>query len=275
MNHIAKIKNKFRTTKGYNLYYEVSGNTHTQSTVLLFHNATGCCKDWVKQIPMLLEHDYAVINYDRFGFGNSDFDVATSIDFDMYDDCASDAVELLQHLGINKCSLVGHSDGSAVAFYTASLLYTQHNNPEVESFIAIAPHMYHKGDQTTNGIDDFFDPNINKTLDRFLKSHYKNHGKNAEGVLKRWRSLWTTGPHEKQRIWDAMHILDNVRVPTLIIQGSADPYFPMEHVRDINNRLVDSELIVLDGLEHNPHREDALSVNDIMIKFLKQRSPKL
>jgi pimeloyl-ACP methyl ester carboxylesterase len=54
--------------------------------------------------------------------------------------------------------------------------------------------------------------------------------------------------------------LSAIRAPTLVIHGSSDPLFALEHGRALADEIPDAELLTLDGAGHGLHREDWESV---------------
>ena len=44
--------------------------------------------------------------------------------------------------------------------------------------------------------------------------------------------------------------LELIKTPTLIIHGAKDPIFPMDHGRNLEKRIQNSELLIWDDLGH-------------------------
>jgi 3-oxoadipate enol-lactonase len=98
----------FMVTGGFRLYWEETG--HSGPTVLFLHGAGGNHLSWWQQVPVFAE-EYRCITVDQRGFGQSP-DVAggpgpTAL--------ASDAIALLDHLGIAQAALVAQSMGGWAA----------------------------------------------------------------------------------------------------------------------------------------------------------------
>lgn len=82
--------------------------------VVLCPGLAGLGSFWSKQVPVLSAL-YQVITYDHRGCGNSDPDlVEVSVE-----SMAADLLALLDALGIDRVSLVGHSTGGAIGQYLA------------------------------------------------------------------------------------------------------------------------------------------------------------
>jgi pimeloyl-ACP methyl ester carboxylesterase len=50
--------------------------------------------------------------------------------------------------------------------------------------------------------------------------------------------------------------LSSITAPTLVIHGSADPMFPVDHGRALANAIADARLLTLDGAGHGVDRAD-------------------
>jgi non-heme chloroperoxidase len=88
-----------------NLYYEDYGSGEP---VILIHGYPLSGRAWDKQVPPLLAAGRRVITYDRRGFGKSS-QPATGYDWDTF---AADLATLINVLGLDRVTLVGHSMGT-------------------------------------------------------------------------------------------------------------------------------------------------------------------
>ena len=96
----------------FNVYVEGEGEP-----VLLLHGFPDSNYVWRRVIPHLVQAGYKVIAPDQRGYGES----AAPVGRQHYtiDQIASDAVGILDALGIEKAQLVGHDWGAAIAWYLA------------------------------------------------------------------------------------------------------------------------------------------------------------
>jgi 3-oxoadipate enol-lactonase len=92
-------------------YYEVHGN-ETDRVVALIHPIGGNTEIWNDEIKILLKRGIRVIAYDLRGHGKSD--VGKIQAYTMHD-LVNDLRNLLDHLGVKKCSFVGHSIGGQIS----------------------------------------------------------------------------------------------------------------------------------------------------------------
>lgn len=86
------------------LYYEVSGNG---KPVVLLHSGGADLRDWMFVAPLLAKH-YKVIAFDGRGAGKSPSPMEPA-------NYVEDLLTLLDHLEIDKATLVGHSMGGRIA----------------------------------------------------------------------------------------------------------------------------------------------------------------
>lgn len=112
---LITIEGRLVKVDNINVYVVEAGDS-TNPTVVLLHGFGASTFSWRYQIPALVEAGYQVIAYDRPGFGLSDkpidfnYTMASQADF---------AIRLLDELGIEKATFVGHSQGGNVALHIA------------------------------------------------------------------------------------------------------------------------------------------------------------
>src|SRR6266849_1916267 len=97
----------FMDGDGFRLYYEDTGGD--APTVLFLHGAGGNHLSWWQQVPVFAE-EYRCITVDQRGFGRSS-DVAEQGPAAL----ATDAIALLDHLGVARAALVTQSMGGWAA----------------------------------------------------------------------------------------------------------------------------------------------------------------
>lgn len=67
---------------------------------------------------------------------------------------------------------------------------------------------------------------------------------------------------------DARHVLDAIRVPTLVLHRSGDPSIPVEHGRYVAERIAGAKYVELSGTDHVPWVGDADGLLDEVERFL-------
>jgi len=99
------------TTDTPRMYYEVHGRK-TDRAVVLIHPIGGNTEIWNNEIKIMLKRKIRVIAYDLRGHGKSEIGKIQA--FTMYD-LVNDLRNLVDYLGVKKCSFVGHSIGGQIS----------------------------------------------------------------------------------------------------------------------------------------------------------------
>jgi pimeloyl-ACP methyl ester carboxylesterase len=124
----------FYEINGHKLYWEQHG-ANDAPVLLLLHHGLGSIHSWRRQIAAFTNAGWRVIVYDRWGYGRSDSRPCFDESFLLND--AEEAYALLNHLGIHRLSLLGHSDGGSIALLMAS------ERPDlIERMVVVAAHIY-------------------------------------------------------------------------------------------------------------------------------------
>lgn len=138
------------------LYYEVSGKGHP---VVFLHSGGADLREWKYLASHLVKH-YKVITFDARGIGKSPSPTE-------HTNYVEDLLLLLNHLELDKATLIGHSIGGQIATEFAL------NYPEkVENLILIAPALsgfsYSQEFNAYIATINEAAPDLNKMLDRSL-----------------------------------------------------------------------------------------------------------
>lgn len=99
---------------GINVHYQVKGSG---PDVILIHGITSCLAQWYVEVLPALSRDYRVTAYDLRGHGLTEL---TETGY-ASDAMAGDLLALMEHLGIQQATLIGHSFGGAIAMHLALL----------------------------------------------------------------------------------------------------------------------------------------------------------
>jgi pimeloyl-ACP methyl ester carboxylesterase len=91
-------------------------------------------------------------------------------------------------------------------------------------------------------------------------------GLDAE-VARRLRVLFQRRYGRDPEQYSALLLAPGVLVPVLLVHGGADELVPLEHARELVQRLPDGQLHVADGLRHSAPLRDAASVT-LIARFL-------
>jgi 3-oxoadipate enol-lactonase len=231
------------------LAYERRGNG---SPLVLLHGYPLDHHLWDEAAP-LLEESFDLILPDLRGFGDS---TTVNAPYTM-DDFASDVAGLLDHLGIQKAKIVGHSMGGYVALAFARLY------PERVSGLGLV---------SSQAVDD---PAERK------EARYKSAAEVAErgigSVVEAMTTKFTSDPRlqafardsmKKQQPaayigalkamaerWDSTSLLSSVKFPVVVVHGDADALIPVDRAREVKAALPKAHYLELQGVGHMPMME--------------------
>ncbi len=240
---------------GHELYVETHGPPDAPAVVLL-HHGLGSVRAWKAQTPALAEAGFYTVVYDRWGYGRSERREEFSIPF--FNEDLDDLDDLLDQLGLERASLVGHSDGG-----TIGLSYAARRPERVQSLVTVAAHIYVEPKMET-GIERLRIDYENGSS--FRRAFSRVHGVKADMVFRAWYEGWRKPEYIH---WDIRPLLRQIESPTLVIQGTADEYATPQHARDIAEAISGAELWLLEGAKHMLPQEQAQEFNRRVIEFLK------
>jgi len=230
--------------------------------IVLLHDSLGSVEQW-RQFPAALARttQRAVVAYDRLGFGRSTPRAERpSVDF-VFEEVVRFFPALRKALGLARFSLFGHSVGGAMALSIAAV-----HSEACEAVVTEAAQAFVEP-RTLASIRTakarFEDP------DRFAKM-VKWHGEKARWVLDAWTEVWLS---PEFRSWSLDEQLGKVNCPVLAIHGDVDEYGSVDFPRRIASRVTGhSELAILKGCGHVPHRERQEQVLHLTASFLQQHA---
>lgn len=231
--------------------------------IVVLHDSLGSVEQWRDFPPALANATGTeVIAYDRLGFGKSSpRPQRPSLDF-VTDEAATFFPALKGSLGLERFVLFGHSVGGAMALAIAAA--------EREACAAVI----------TEAAQAFVEPRTlagiraaSAQLGRpeQLARLTRWHGEKARWVLDAWAGVWLS---PEFRSWSLEQELPRVRCPVLAIHGDLDEYGSVEFPRRITGEVGGpSELAILEGCGHVPHRERRDDVLRLSASFLGRSAP--
>lgn len=244
---------------GHSLYYETHGPP-AGSWVVALHHGLGAVPAWSGQIPALAQAGFQVLAYDRWGYGRS-ADRAT-LPLDYLDSEPEDLRILMDGLGILQAHVLGHSDGGTIA-----LLFAARHPQRVLRMIVAAAHIYN---------EEVGRAGLRQTRERYLHDagfrqvFQALHGERSDRLVLRWLDRWLA---EDAAQLEMRAVLEEIRAPTLVIQGEFDEFASLQHARDIASGIRGAELWLIPGGRHNPNLERTAEFNTRVIEFLARRAP--
>ena len=214
-------------------------------TLVLLHEGLGCTALW-RDFPARLAEatGWGVFAWSRAGYGHSDpAALPRPLDY-MEREAHGMLGRVLDGFGFERGVLVGHSDGASIAALYAGGI----SDHRVRGTVLIAPHFFTEptGLAAIGEARRAYD-------DGDLRSRLARYHADVDGAFRGWNDAWLDPRFEA---WDVTDAIDHLRVPTLAIQGEADPYGTRAQVDALVERsYAPVELLMLPGCAHAPHVE--------------------
>lgn len=246
------------TVDGVALEYACYGPPPGQAmTIVLLHEGLGCLALW-RDFPQQLADrtGMGVFVWSRRGYGQSDpADLPRPVDF-MTREAVDVLPRLLDHIGVRRCILFGHSDGATIAAIHAGSV----SDMRVCGLILMAPHFFTEpgGLAAIQAARDSFDTGDMKT--RMAKYH-----RDPVATFHGWNDVWLSPGF---RDWNVSDVIDHWRIPVLAIQGRDDQYGTLAQISEIEARIyAPLEVSVLENCHHAPHFEQPEQTLNAVAEF--------
>lgn len=257
--------------------------------VLMLHGFPDFHYGWRHQAAFLADRGYCVLTPDQRGFNLSDKPPAIK-DYAL-ETLGQDILKLLDHLKIQRLSVVGHDWGAAVAWWLA------HHHPERLQQLAVLnlPHpqilndfiRHHRPQTFKSWYMLFFQlpwlPEWILSWGQYVHfSHVlKEGGKRgsfSQDDLKHYREAWRQpGAMKAMLNWyraawrfPAQYPQTPVSVPTLLFWGLKDPHLLSEMIQPSLDLCARARCIRFKHAGHWPHLDEFEAVNDHLLAFLRQ-----
>ncbi len=244
------------------------------SRSLIFAHGYGCDQTMWRHVTPAFEQDYDIILFDHVGSGNSD---EIAYDFDKYDSLegyANDIIEICDELELTDVTLVGHSVSAMIGVLAANWA-----SDVIRRLILIGPSPCYINDGEYYG--GFARQDIDELLEA-LESNYLGWSEYITPIIagapdqpevadELYQSFCKMNPGIAQHfakvtfLGDNRSDLENVPVPSLIIQCHPDVIAPVQVGKYVHQKIPNSSFVQLDSSGHCPH----LSAPDQTIKVMK------
>ena len=264
----------FLDVDGGRIYYEVEGDGHP---LLLIHGGLGSLRMWDGQVPALAER-YRVIRYDTRGFGRTETD---DVEFSN----RADAIAVLDHVGAASAYLVGQSRGGMIgldivlefperidAFVSVASAVTGYEG-ELPAGVEAPPwdemeRLWEAKDweqlaelETQVWVDGWGQPTTR--VDAQLRRQVRGW------ILDSYRAANAEGKPQPLEP-SAVHRLDDVRVPTLVLTGDADEPGGLASGRHLAASVAGARLVEFAGVAHMIQLEQPERFTDLVLEFLAE-----
>lgn len=234
---------------GIDIYYEVYGEGKGDPIVLI-HGGLSNGDHFVNQIPALAE-DHEVIVMDSRGHGRSSFD-ETPISYEVM---AADVLGLLDHLGIDKASIVGWSDGGIIGLEIAI-----HNPERLNKVVAYGANF----DPTGVRLDIGQNAKFNAYIERASQEYQQNspEPERWDEFLANISNMWATQPNYTEEQ------LQGISTPFLILDGQEEEAIDLNQTKLMALLIPGAELILMPDTGHFAMFEQPDEFNQIVLDYL-------
>jgi len=229
-----------------------------QAPLVLLHEGLGSVGLW-REFPRELNERTGrrLIAFSRFGHGASGPPPRRRTPAFFHEEALAVLPELLATLDAARPVLVGHSDGASIA-----LVHAAHH--DVCALVLLAPHVI---------VEDMTLQAIRHTRETYraghLRERMRRYHSDPDAAFWGWCDVWLDPAF---RDWSLEPEAALVRAPTLLIQGSEDPYGSLEQLERIeHNARGHVERLVVPG-GHSPHLEHTVDVIEAIARFLDRQA---
>jgi len=285
---LAGADSLFFTWNGIQVHYQKAGQGKT--AIILLHGFASSAFSW-REVMTPLAKNATVIAYDRPAFGLTERPLKWKGQNPYSTEAQVDLLlALMDFHAIEKAILVGNSAGGALALLTAI------RHPErVQSLVLVDPVIYlgRSGGFLPGWLQPFLKipqlhrigpllvRSIQKRADEFGRSAWHDPSRLTDEIWEGYRlplrvenwdgGLWeftiSSAPLQLEKM------LDQVKVPTLVITGDDDRIVPTENSIRASKEIPGAQLVVIPECGHVPHEEQPASFLSAVNEFIRNFSP--
>ena len=251
------------------LYYTKSGSG---PALFILHGLFGSGRNWQAHTRRFAE-SFEVYTIDLRNHGQS-----FHADEMNYPSMAADVAQLIAHLGLRNCRILGHSMGGKVAMTLA----IQHPALISSMIVAdIAPVAYR------HDYDDLIEPILALDLDRFASRTQIDHAlrpsipedqlrafllqnlSREEGAW-RWRVNWQVIQKDMDYLTDFTALPSGwvSKLPSLFLRGARSDYVGSAEIDVIKRHFSNASIATIDAAGHWLHAEQPLEFSRLALEFL-------
>lgn len=244
----------------YAKHWQLAGSQ--LAPIILLHDSLGSVAQW-RHFPTSLSQatGRSVIAYDRLGFGQSSTRTKPASFTFIEEEAAVYLPAVAAAFALEHYVLFGHSVGGGMAITAAAQHGQQCLAVVSESAQAFVEQRTLEGIRAAQ--QAFADAQQFARLARW-------HGERAQWVLDAWTKVWL---HPSYREWSLDAELQQVYCPVLAIHGDGDEFgseaFPKRIVAIAKGP---TQLELLPGMGHVPHRENEALVVNTVSQFLTKHA---
>lgn len=239
-------------------------------TMVLLHGFCGSHLYWEDMISELAT-SYRVIAPDLRGHGQSSVsDSACAVE-----DLSEDIKDLLDHLGIDKVTMFGHSLGGYV-----TLAFADHQGNRLNRFALIHSTAFPDDESGRKGRDrsiaQIKEEGIRPVIDTLIPKLFKENTPLTDKVARAQEIGYKTPPEGAINALVTMKnrpnrndVLQKAKIPVLLLAGENDRVIPAEKVFSVSGSHVTQEVLTNSG--HMGMYEAPEKMIEIMKSFMKKQ----
>jgi len=255
------------------IYYRTNEFRPGRKTLVFVHGLTGSSSAWV-EYEQQFAPDYNILAFDLIGHGKS----AKPKTYEEYhmDRLVDDLHTLMNHLGVERCTLISHSFGALIA-----LSFLGRHQDKVEANIFMSPHFAVARMKSMQMAKPFLllaskialmlpPPRIRGHIDYSFYVH------TGDWNLRRmFADIRNTGVRthlyylRQSSAFDGEDILARIEMPTLIIHGKKDTLFPPRWSQLMAGKIKNVKTVFLEGANHIIVLNNTREVIEAMEDFMK------
>ncbi|KAF9547819.1 Bifunctional epoxide hydrolase 2 [Mortierella hygrophila] len=293
----SSFNHKYTTLGGHKYHYVEEGDSNNQ-TVVLIHGFPDLWYGWRYQIRHLVSQGFHVIAVDDLGSGETDQPKCVGLDVEPYSskNLATNLVELLDQLNVDKAVFIGHDWGSFIA-WKAGMYFPErchaiisignpHRQPTVsptgtKELAAENPLFFYMPEFEGSEIESWFDGNAKTFATGFFNMVYGGKpGTNAQEKQYYIDTFSRTSFHGALNYYRAFlinhkdelpYVGKPYTVPSLLIKAEGDQILTPDYVRGVPYDLfvdLEQSSIVVGG--HYVQNEAADEVNQELTRYLNR-----
>ena len=230
----------------------------------MFAHGFGCDQNMWRFVAPAFEDNYKIVLFDYVGSGRSDLASYRAQRYANLNGYAEDVLEICEALDLKEVVFVGHSVSSMIGVLAAN------RRPEIfKNLILVVPSPCYINDAEANYTGGFERADIEGLLDMMDKNYLGWANFLAPVIMKNperpelgkelEESFCSTDPQIARRFAEATFYADNradlqdVKVPSLIIQVTDDAIAPVSVGEFMARETPESTLHLMDATGHCPH----------------------
>lgn len=253
--------------------------TPNGQTAMLFHGMNFAGKGFEVTITALSEAGFRVLVPDRIGYGRSSkLDIPYNLHI-----FTLDSKRLLDHVGVEKAAIVGHSMGGMVASRFAMTYPNATTHVALVNQIGLTDQ---RQGRPWRDFEELYQATLtNTTYQSILRNHMSYyptwdnkylewvHYQYGQTLIAEWPLLARIRTWQQQILFLDPVVYDwqHIQAKALVIGGAQDNLTPnyADLARHVSETIPNAELILYPGIGHNPHFEIPEQYHADLIRFLR------